>query len=64
MHQLKKQLKQGSTPDLKVIEIEIEEKATGEIAIGAGVGTSGGTLGFNLSENNFMGKGISFGYKS
>ena len=55
---VKETTKQGSTPDLKVIEIEIEEKATGEIAIGAGIGTSGGTLGFNLSENNFMGKGI------
>ena len=55
---VKETTKKGSTPDLKIIDIEIEEKATGEISIGAGVGTSGGTIGFNLSENNFMGKGI------
>ena len=55
---VKETTKKGSSPELKIIDIEIEEKATGEISIGAGIGTSGGTLGFSLSENNFMGKGV------
>ena len=31
----------GSAKDLKIIEVEVEEKPTGEIAAGAGVGTTG-----------------------
>ena len=27
---------------------------------GAGVGTSGGTVSFGVSENNFLGRGIEF----
>ena len=42
----------------KTINIEVEEKATGEIFASAGVGTSGTTIGFGVSENNFLGKGI------
>ncbi len=49
---------QGSSPDLKVININIEEKATGEISAGAGVGTSGSTIAFGVKENNYLGKGI------
>ena len=45
----------------KDIEIIVEEKATGEISAGAGVGTSGSTIGFNLSENNYLGKGLKVG---
>ena len=48
----------GSTVNLKVIEIEVVEKATGEISAGGGIGSSGSTIGFGLVENNFMGKGI------
>jgi outer membrane protein insertion porin family len=43
----------------KIINISIEEKATGEISAGAGVGTSGGTVSFGVKENNYLGKGIS-----
>ena len=48
------------TPDsnLKNINITVEEKATGEILVGAGVGSEGGTAQFSVSENNFLGKGI------
>ena len=42
----------------KVINITVEEKATGEIFAGAGVGTNGGTFSFGVSENNYLGKGI------
>ena len=50
----------GSTGDMKIINIEVDEKATGEIFAGAGFGTNGGTFGFGIKENNFMGKGIQF----
>ena len=49
---------EGSTPDLKNINIMIEEMATGEISAGAGVGSSGGTVSFSVSENNYLGSGI------
>ncbi len=42
----------------KTIEIFIEEKATGEIAAGAGVGTDGSSIHFAVKENNYLGKGI------
>ena len=48
----------GSDQNLKIIDIEVQEKATGEISLGAGVGTSGGNLGAGVKENNFLGKGI------
>ena len=49
---------EGSSPDLKVLEIAVEEKATGEIAAGAGVGTDGTAFMFGISENNWLGRGI------
>ena len=42
----------------KNIKITVEEKPTGEILASAGVGNDGGTLGFSVSEKNFMGRGI------
>ena len=42
----------------KIIDITIEEKATGEIMAGAGVGTDGSTLSFAVKENNYLGRGI------
>jgi len=44
----------------KIINITVEEKPTGEIMAGAGVGTGGGTVSFGVSENNFLGRGIEF----
>ena len=52
------QIIDGDTQNQKIINISIEEKPTGEISLGAGVGTSGGTMGFSVKENNFMGKGL------
>ena len=43
---------------MKIIDLIVEEKPTGEISLGAGVGTQGGTIGGGIKENNFMGKGI------
>lgn len=42
----------------KNIDILVEEKPTGEIVLGAGVGTSGTSTSFGVKENNFLGKGI------
>jgi len=47
-----------SDGSLKNIDITVEEKATGEILVGAGVGSEGGTAQFSISENNFLGKGV------
>ncbi len=43
----------------KIINIKVEEKPTGEISAGAGVGTEGTTFMGGVKENNFLGKGIS-----
>jgi outer membrane protein insertion porin family len=48
----------GSSPDLKVIEISVQEKATGEIVAGAGVGTDGTSFMFSIKENNWLGRGV------
>ena len=52
----------GSKNDLKIIDIFIEEKPTGEISAGAGVGTNGGSLAFNVTENNWLGEGKIVGF--
>jgi len=51
---------EGSTKNNKIINIEVTEKPTGEISAGAGIGTSGSTIGFAVKENNFLGRGIQF----
>ena len=48
----------GQDSNTKIIDITVEEKPTGEIMVGAGAGSDGGTLGFSVTENNFLGKGI------
>ncbi len=45
----------------KVINVTVEEKPTGEIFAGAGTGTSGSSLSFGISENNYSGEGIKLG---
>ena len=52
----------GSKKNLKVININVEEQATGEISAGAGIGTGGGTFAFNISENNWLGQGKTIGF--
>ena len=51
----------GSSTSNKIINIAVEEKPTGEISAGAGIGTNGGTVAFGIKENNFLGRGIEFG---
>ncbi len=42
----------------KIIDITIEEKATGEIFAGAGTGTTGSVISAGIKEKNYLGKGI------
>ena len=42
----------------KIIDIRVEEKATGEIFAGAGTGTSGTNITAGIKENNYLGLGI------
>lgn len=52
------EIKEGSDKNLKILDITVEEQPTGEIALAAGVGTTGTTIGGGLTEKNFLGKGI------
>ena len=42
----------------KILNINIEEKPTGEVFASAGTGTDGTTFGVGVNENNFIGKNI------
>ena len=55
---VKTDIQEGSDPSFKTIDINVEERPTGEISISAGFGTDGETIGAGLKENNFLGKGI------
>ncbi len=54
---IKTNVSDGSSNDVKIIDIVVEEQATGEIGAGAGVGTNGGSFAFNIQENNWLGEG-------
>ena len=47
----------GKDGNLKIIDITVDEKPTGEISAGAGIGTNGGSFGIAISENNWLGEG-------
>ncbi len=55
---VKSEVAKGSDENLKVLNVSVEEKPTGEISLAAGVGTAGSTLGAGIKEKNFLGKGI------
>ncbi len=59
---VKSEVLDGSQNNLKIINIKVEEKPTGEITAGAGVGTNGGTFAFAIRENNWLGQGKSIGF--
>ena len=60
---VKYSIKQGSDKNFKVIDIEIEERPTGEISAGAGIGTSGGAISLGIKENNYLGTGKSLEFR-
>ncbi len=48
----------GSAPDRVVVNIDVEDKATGSFSIAGGYSTSDGVIGeVSLSESNFLGRG-------
>ena len=48
----------GAQPDRANLKVEVKEKSTGEVSVGAGFSSTDGPLGnFTISEHNFMGKG-------
>ena len=51
-------IQNGSEDNLKIIDIGIEERPSGEISLQAGFGTSGEILGGGIKEKNFLGQGI------
>ena len=55
---VKSNIKNGTLPNSKIIEISVEDMPTGEISAGAGIGTNGGSFAFNIRENNWLGRGI------
>ena len=54
-----KSVKEGSSKNTKILNLSVDEKPTGEITASAGLGTDGGSIGFGIRENNFLGKGLS-----
>ena len=53
----------GTENNLKIININVEEKPTGEISAGAGIGTNGGSFAINVKENNWLGQGKSVAFE-
>lgn len=48
----------GSSPDRVVVNIDVEDKATGSFSISGGYSTADGIIGdISLSESNFLGRG-------
>jgi outer membrane protein insertion porin family len=48
----------GSAPDKTVVKVEVQEKSTGTVSIGAGYSSAIGAIGeFGLAEKNFLGRG-------
>ena len=58
---VEKKVEAGTSNNLKIIDIRVEEQPTGEISAGAGIGTDGGSFAFNITENNWLGKGKEIG---
>ncbi len=52
------EVKKGSDENSRIININVEEQATGEISAGAGFGTEGASIMFGVKENNYLGKGL------
>ena len=52
------EITKGVNKNSKIINITVEEKPTGEIFAGAGLGNEGGTFTIGVKENNYLGKGL------
>ena len=49
---VKAEVTEGSEESFKIINLNVEEQPTGEIALGAGVGTGGSTIGGGVKDLN------------
>jgi outer membrane protein insertion porin family len=48
----------GSSPDRVVVNVDVEDQATGQFSVGAGYSTNDGILGeISVAEQNFLGRG-------
>ena len=52
------EITKGVNKNSKIINITVDEKPTGEIFAGAGLGNEGGTFTIGVKENNYLGKGL------
>lgn len=51
-------ISQGSAPDKTVVDVNVQEKSTGELSIGAGISSEDGPLGdIRIRERNLLGRG-------
>ena len=57
------EVEDGSENNLKKIKLKVEEKPTGEISAGAGIGTDGGSFAVAVKENNYLGEGKGLGFE-
>jgi outer membrane protein insertion porin family len=49
----------GAQPDTTVVNVEVKEKPTGEVSLGAGFSTTEGPIGdVSVREKNFLGRGL------
>lgn len=56
--QVKVSPNEGAQPDRSDLKVEVTEKSTGEISLGAGFSSTDGPLGdFSIRERNFLGRG-------
>ncbi len=54
--------REGSAPDQAIIDVNVEEKPTGTLGFGLGLGTDAGLSGtITLTEENFLGRGQHLG---
>jgi outer membrane protein insertion porin family len=57
--------KPGSAPDKTQLDVEVQEKSTGEITFGAGFSTADGPIAdFGVRERNFLGRGQDLRFKA
>ena len=55
----------GSSPDKTIIDVQVQEKSTGELSIGAGFSSSDGPLAeFRIQERNLLGKGQNLSFST
>ena len=56
--EVKGEILDGDEFNTKIINLNVTEKATGEIFAGVGTGTDGSSFAFGIKENNYLGRGV------